>query len=157
MRPLHDGPPIIDAVGGDRGEIDLLVGVLAHVRDPDVLAVDPEAPRVPQTVLPQPGVAALGIEPHDSSQEGVRILSVTKGVVAGASVAEADKEGTVRPELDHASVVIGGGLLYGQQHAFRRHVDDAVEPELRDDGVALQIGIVDEDPGVVLRMSHHPQ
>src|SRR5690606_11266567 len=52
VEPLGDGPPVVDALLRDRGEVDLLVAVLADVADPHVLAVDPEPPGVAQATVP---------------------------------------------------------------------------------------------------------
>ncbi len=66
-------------------------------------------------------------------------------VAGGSTVAEPDVEQTVRPEGDVAAVVVGLGLVLGEDLPARRLVHRAgtVDRVLDDPGVAVAIGVVD--------------
>src|SRR5205823_5470818 len=137
VHPLHDWPAEVEAVsrGGRHGsdhagrhEVDLLVGVLADVADPEIAggAVEGVAPRVAQAKGPNLGVnvfveadvrivrrdgvrgAAIDVEAQHLAKQGHRILGVPIPIAGAATVAGADPELAVWPEEEHAAIVVHG-------------------------------------------------
>src|SRR5207248_3364168 len=121
-------PAVVEA-GLD--DVDLLVEVLADVAEPQLagLAIEAEAPRVAQAVgvdlRPRAGgrdegVArgrppGRGIETEQLAEDDAEVLRVAHRVALRAAVAEAEVEVAVGTEDHVAAVVVGEGLLDGEE------------------------------------------
>ena len=109
--------------------------------------------------------AGARVDPQDLAEQRPEVLRVAARAVlvaAAAAVAEADVEQVVGAEEQQAAVVVGLGLLLGEQLARRARVRPVLARAavLDDPRVALQVGVVDvEAPagGVVGREGHRQQ
>ncbi len=61
------------------------------------------------------GPGPVDVDPQDLAEESVLVLAVVVGVVAAATVADADVQVAVRPECQRAAVVIRAWVIDAQQ------------------------------------------
>src|SRR5204862_6353452 len=109
-------------------------------------AIERESPRVAQAVadrLPARS-ASLRVDAQKLAEPLVKVLRAVLRISAGATVAHADVEQAVRPELQLPAVVVRIRLPDEQQ--LPRAVDDrvpAARTKLHDARVAVPVGVVD--------------
>jgi hypothetical protein len=84
---------------------------------------------------------------------GAEVLAVLLRVAAAAAVAQGDVEEPVGPEGETAAVVVREGLGHEQDALLAARIRDVpcrrVRPELGDVGVAVAVGVVDEEAAVL--------
>ena len=177
MVALHDAPAVVDALAataGCRGPIHLLVRVLAHVGDPEVVCLSVEAECVWVAKPVRPDLAALAglahewvaardrvgqasggvvdIEPQHLPKQCVEVLAVVVGIAAAAAIARAYVQVPVRPEFDPASVVVAEGRVGDRQDDLLGRGIGLVrvgrDVELRDAHVAGRSRVADEEAAV---------
>ncbi len=184
VKRLADVPAVVAAA---RNEVDLLPLVLPDVRRPEVagLAVETHAPDVAQAVRPNlparvvlaPGErvvrrdavrqlagAGIDVDAENLAQQRAQVLRVVMRVVGLAAVARGDVKLAVRPEQNHAAVVVPIRLRELEQDALRLHVGPVRvrlgHGELADDtalGLLLRVVNVKLSVGRKLGMERHSQ
>ena len=167
--------------------VDLLVGALAHVGDPEQagLRIEAEAPWVAESNEVDLGRAAgsdsanglsggnrvaagLGdVQAQDRAEQRGRILAIPERIPAGAAVPEPEPQVAVRPEGELAAVVVREGLIHGEEdplaggveHGCRLPVLCAGELGQHRVAVAAAAAVVHEGPSVFrpVRMEHQPE
>ncbi len=166
---LEQGPPVVQPGCADRSHVDLLVFGLADVGHVQQPAVEPESPRVAEAVRPHLACPALPVgervvgrdcvrrcgvhvEAKQRGQQRLGPLSVVEAVIGRSSVAQRHVEVAVRPERQHAAVVVARRLRDVQQLGDglrRRGVAPARSVVLHDAGVAGAVRVVHEQPAVL--------
>ncbi len=164
VKSLHPVPAeVLAAATAGAHDVDLLEGVLPHVADPQVVGrpVERDPPRVAEAgdvdLGPRAGCSeerivgwdAVGtpvrrmvdVDSEDLAEERRQLLAVALRVAAAAAVAEGDVEVTIRPEHDVAAIVVGVGLVDGQ--------DDALAIGVRLVGVAGRHAPLRHDRGAI--------
>src|SRR6478735_5679266 len=111
-----DVPAEVDEPGRRaRQPVDLLDLALPDVADPEIArgAVEAVPPRVAQADRDEIGreLPLAHVEPEQLSEQDVRVLRAVLRIAARPTVAEADPQLPVGPELEVAPVVVGVGLL----------------------------------------------
>ena len=164
---LHDPPAVVAATGDD---VDLLDAALPDVPRVELARppVEGEPPRIAEAERVDLGPAAAGrervvgrdrvrltavdIDAEDLAEQHLPVLRPVAGVTRRAAVAEADVEVAIRAEGEHAAVVVGERLGYGEEHplgARQRHVRVRRDAELRDHGGPVRLpGVVDEEAAI---------
>src|SRR5581483_9352618 len=165
VKALGDRPSEVEAALPRRHVVDLLEAVLPDVADPEVAggAIEAEAPRVPEALLPDVGIAgggvpgrrvgiAVDVDAEELSELRGRIARVVHRVAGAAAVAEPDRERAVGSEGEHAAVVVRERLIDAEEETGRLGIGDrrilARAPELDDLGVAVGVGVIDEEAAV---------
>ena len=177
-------PPEVQAAGAGAGDVDLLPAPLADVADPQVagLAIERHPPRVAQPEVPDLGQGvglvhervvgwdrvarvtgtSVDVDPEDLAEERVHPLAVVVRVAARAAVAGRDVQVAVGPERQRSAVVVRIGLVDPEQDDLAAAVG-AVRAGLgregRDDRVAFEVRVVDEEARIVgeVRVEGEPE
>jgi len=173
MRALVTVPTVILPAGAVRRlEAHFLPLVLAHIGQVKVAggAVEAEAPHVAQTPRPdlrraQPAqgervvrrdavraLIAIDVNAQNGAKQRPGILGVALRIARRAAIAQRDVQVAVRPEGDHAAVVVGVGLVDAQQFARAGGIGHVrIVPGNRilgHDGRPLVVGVADEQAAV---------